>query len=50
MARNMRVTLSPDVGNGVLKRGESMTVTFVIGVATRNPFRFFVNLRGNTEP
>ena len=40
-------TLTPDVGDdAVLSPGESCTVRFVIRLATRNPFQFFVNVRG----
>ena len=39
-------TLSPDVGDGVLSPGESTDVTFVIRLESREPFRFFVNVRG----
>jgi hypothetical protein len=42
-------TLSPDVGNGVLEPGEAMTVSFTIGLKTRSPFRFIVNVRGDPE-
>jgi hypothetical protein len=40
------VFLTPDVGDGLLEPGESTTVTFIIGLSTRNPFRFLVNVRG----
>jgi hypothetical protein len=40
-------TLSPDVGDGVLEPGESMTVRLVIQLASRNPFRFFVHVQGD---
>jgi YVTN family beta-propeller protein len=40
-------TLTPDVGDdAVLSPGESRTVTFAIRLATRKPFEFFVNVRG----
>jgi hypothetical protein len=41
-------TLSPDVGDGILAPGESMTATFVIFLSTRNPFTFHVTVRGET--
>ncbi len=43
-------TRSPDVGDGVLLPGESMTVEFVIQLDSRQPFRFFVQLRGDSTP
>jgi hypothetical protein len=43
-------TLSPDVGDGVLSPGESMTVTFRIRLTTPNPFRFFVAFHGDPAP
>ncbi len=43
-------TLSPDVGDGVLSPGESMTVTFRIRLRTSNPFQFFVTLHGDPVP
>jgi hypothetical protein len=39
-------TLSPDVGDGILSPGESTTVAFVIGLATREAFQFHVSIRG----
>jgi hypothetical protein len=42
-------TLSPDVGDGILLPGDSMTIEFVIQLATREPFRFLVTVRGD-EP
>ena len=39
-------TLTPDVGDLTLDPGESRTVTFVIGLKTRKPFRFLVSVRG----
>jgi hypothetical protein len=38
-------TLTPDVIDGVLSLGESVTVTFVIRLMTRDPFRFLVRIR-----
>jgi hypothetical protein len=43
-------TLSPDVGDGFLSPGESMTVTFVIRLRTLKPFQFFVTLHGDPVP
>jgi hypothetical protein len=41
--------LTPDVGDdGVLHSGELVTVTFVIGLETRNRFAFFVNIKGES--
>ena len=39
-------TLSPDVGDGILSPGEPTTVAFVIGLDTRDAFRFFVSVKG----
>jgi hypothetical protein len=39
-------TLTPDVVDGVLSPGESVTVTFVIRLMTFDRFRFFVRVRG----
>jgi hypothetical protein len=43
-------TLSPDVGDGVLSPGESMTVTFRIRLRTQDPFQFFVAFHGDPAP
>ena len=43
-------TLSPDVGDGILSPGESLTVTFIIGLGTHDPFSFRVNVKGDEEP
>ena len=43
-------TLSPDVGDGVLSAGESMTVTFRIRLRSRDPFQFFVTFHGDPVP
>jgi hypothetical protein len=43
-------TLSPDVGDGILSPGESMTADFVVRLATREPFQFRVSVRGDTNP
>ncbi len=43
-------TLSPDVGDGILEPGASMTADFVIQLETRDPFQFRVTLRGNLGP
>jgi hypothetical protein len=44
-------TLTPDLGgDGILSPGESTTVTFVIGLVTRIPFSFHVNVRGEPVP
>jgi hypothetical protein len=41
--------LTPDVGDdGVLHSGELVTVTFIIGLETRNRFGFFVNIKGES--
>ena len=43
-------TLTPDVGaDGVLAPGESIRVTFVIRLATRDRFRFEVNVLGHVD-
>jgi hypothetical protein len=42
-------TLSPDVGDGIVSAGESVTVTFTIRLAARDPFRFHVSIRGETR-
>ena len=39
-------TLSPDVADGILSPGESMTVRFRIRLETREPFQFNVTVRG----
>ena len=42
--------LTPDVGDdGVLSPGESVVVDFSIGLQTRQPFAFFVNVFGEPE-
>jgi hypothetical protein len=43
-------TLSPNVGDGLLSAGESMTTDFVIALATREPFQFRVSVRGDSSP
>jgi hypothetical protein len=43
-------TLSPDVGDGILSPGESMTVTFRIRLRTHDPFQFFVTFHGDPVP
>jgi hypothetical protein len=43
-------TLRLNVGDDFLSPGESTTVRFVIGLATRQPFRFFVHLTGEHQP
>ena len=43
-------TLSPDVGDGILSPGESTTVTFVVELATREAFSFYVSVRGDARP
>jgi hypothetical protein len=43
-------TLSPDVGDGILSPGESMTVTFRIRLRTLTPFQFFVAFHGDPLP
>jgi hypothetical protein len=48
-AGGVGATLSPDVGDGILSPGESMTVRFVIQLETREPFRFLVTIRGDTD-
>jgi hypothetical protein len=40
-------TLSPDVGDGLLSPGESTRITFVIRLASRQPFTFYVHVRGS---
>jgi hypothetical protein len=42
-------TLSPNVGDGVLSPGESMTVRFVIRLESREAFSFFVSVKGTAE-
>jgi hypothetical protein len=44
------VRLTPDVGDGVLSPGESVIVTFEIVLTSRQPFRFVVGVRGDSEP
>jgi hypothetical protein len=39
-------TLSPDVGDGILSPAEPTTVSFVIGLETREVFRFYVSVKG----
>jgi hypothetical protein len=43
-------TVSPDVGDGILSPGESMTVTFRIRLRTHDPFQFFVTFHGDPVP
>ncbi len=43
-------TVSPDVGDGVLQPGESMTVEFVIRHRGQAPLTFSVALRGELQP
>jgi hypothetical protein len=43
-------TLSPDVGDGVLSPGESMTATFRIRLRSLDPFQFFVSFHGDAVP
>lgn len=43
-------TLTPDAGDGLLSPGESVTVVFVVRLATRNAFRFQVGARGDHAP
>jgi hypothetical protein len=50
LVRGVGATLSPDVGDGLLRPGDSMTVEFRIQLETLNPFRFFVALRGDPIP
>jgi hypothetical protein len=41
--------LTPDVGDdGVLHSGDLLTVTFIVGLETRNRFGFFVNIKGES--
>ena len=42
-------TISPDVGDGILSPGESMTVRFVIRLESRAAFSFFVSMKGTAE-
>jgi hypothetical protein len=43
-------TMTPDNGTGgFLIRGASIRVTFVIGLASKRPFRFLVDVRGDTK-
>ncbi len=49
-SRSIGATLSPDVGDGILLPGESVTVEFVIRLETRDPFRLFVTARGDAAP
>jgi hypothetical protein len=46
----MGAMLSPDVGDGILSPGESMTVTFRIRLRTHDPFQFFVTFHGDPVP
>jgi hypothetical protein len=43
-------TLTPDVGDGVLAPGETVTANFVIGLQERAPFTFVVELFGEPVP
>lgn len=43
-------TMTLDVGDDFLSPGESTTVRFVIGLATTQPFQFFVHVTGEHEP
>ncbi len=47
-AGGVGATLSPDIGDGILSAGESVTVTFIIRLATQDPFSFRVSVRGET--
>jgi hypothetical protein len=42
--------LTPDVGDGVLSPGEAVSVQFVIALASRDRFQFWVNPRGERDP
>jgi hypothetical protein len=46
-AGGVGATFSPDVGDGLLSPGESMTVRLVVGRASPSPFRFFVHVQGD---
>jgi hypothetical protein len=43
-------TLSPDVGDGLLAPGHTLTVRFVIRLETRDAFQFRVGFRGDPVP
>jgi hypothetical protein len=43
-------TLTPDVGDGVLAPGETVTADFVLGLQVRAPFTFVVELFGEPGP
>jgi hypothetical protein len=43
-------TLTPYVADEILSPGESIDVGFVIGLSSRQPFRFFVHLTGQDQP
>jgi hypothetical protein len=43
-------TRTPEVGDRVLAPGETVTVDFRIGLQTRAPFRFFVDLLAEPQP
>jgi hypothetical protein len=43
-------TLTPALWDGTLGPGEAVTVAFVIGLQSRIPFGFQVNVRGEPEP
>jgi hypothetical protein len=45
-ARGVGATVTPDVGDQLLSPGETVQVDFVIGLQTRTPFTFFVDLFG----
>jgi hypothetical protein len=44
--RGIGATLTPEVGDGVLSPGETVSVDFVIGLQARAPFTFVVELFG----
>jgi hypothetical protein len=43
-------TVTPIVSDGILPRGQSLTVDFVIGLLEREPFNFFVDILGVPIP
>jgi hypothetical protein len=45
-ARGVGATVTPDVGEQLLSPGETVQVDFIIGLQTRSPFTFFVDLFG----
>ena len=45
----LTVTLAGDYADGLLSPGESVDVDFEIGLASTDPFSFFVDIFGTVE-